>query len=332
MSGVDLSFDYAGLAYGPGDAGLLLCALVLDAVFGIWPGLRSRVPHPALLLAALICELSRRLNRQTRGSSARMMRGVVLLAIAVGAAAIIGRAVDLFAGVVPFFWLAGLALITALTVLRGPFDEAGRVTSGFTEGALPGARSAAADIIGPKAETLNPADFVRAIIEHMAGRLADGLAAGVFWYLLLGLPGLLVLRAINIAGRLLDENKADVGVFGLVPTRLNEAIGYLPAFLSGLVVVLAAAFVPGCNPLRALAALVANGQRSGRLSEGPAIAAFSGAMSIGLGGRLFGPASEEKLLDGASGAEIVRAQYLYAVSALLIFAAVVILTALRYAL
>ncbi len=326
MSGLDFRFEFATLAYGPGAEVLLLAALALDALFGAWPGLRRVIPHPALLLAALVGEMTRRLNRVERGGAARLTRGALVLVTVAAVGYVAGRGVEILAAGIPFAWLIALLLVSSLMVLRGPFDEAGRITKGFSESALPGARASAVSVLGPRAEQLTAAELIRAVLEHLAGRLADGLAGGIFWFLLAGLPGLAVYRAVNITGRLLDDAKPDMGLFGLVPTRVNEAVGLLPALLAALVASFGALFVPGARPLSALAGLLRNGFRSGRLSEGPVVAVFAGAFAMTLGGHGGGVEPGGKTL-----AEIVRGQYLYAVTALLLFALVVVIGLGRHA-
>ncbi len=326
MSGLDFRFEFATLAYGPGAEVLLLAALALDALFGAWPGLRRVIPHPALVLAGLVGELTRRLNKPERGGAARLVRGAIVLIAVAAVAYVAGRGVEILAGDIPFVWIIALLFISSLMVMRGPFDEAGQVTAGFSEGALAGARRSASAVFGPRAEQLTAADLIRAVLEHLAGRLGDGLAGGIFWFLLAGLPGLAVYRAVNIAGRLLDDAKPDMGLFGLVPTRVNEAVSLLPALLAALVACVAAIFVPGAGPAGALGGLLRNGFRSGRLGEGPVISAFAGAFGMTLGGHGGGAEPGGKTL-----AEIVRGQYLYAVTALLLFALVIVIGLGRHA-
>ena len=263
MSGLDFRFEYATLAYGPGAEVLLLAALALDALFGAWPGLRRIVPHPALVLAGLVGELTRRLNKAERGGAARLARGAIVLIAVAAVAYVAGRGVEILAGDIPFVWIIALLFVSSLMVMRGPFDEAGQITAGFSEGALAGARRSASAVLGPRAEQLTAADLIRAVLEHLAGRLGDGLTGGIFWFLLAGLPGLAVYRVVNIAGR---------------------------------------------------------------LGEGPVIAVFAGAFGISLGGHGGGAQPGGKTL-----AEIVRGQYLYAVTALLLFALVIVVGLGRHA-
>ena len=52
-------------------------------------------------------------------------------------------------------------------------------------------RRAVAKIVGRDTEALDEAGVARAAIESAAENLSDGVIAPAFWFLLLGLPGLL---------------------------------------------------------------------------------------------------------------------------------------------
>jgi adenosylcobinamide-phosphate synthase len=313
-----LQFDYQTLAFGPDLVGLCLLAMAFDVLFGSAPWLRRLFPHPALIMAAFIGGLANKLNRPDRGPTARLVRGLLVELIVIGLAFIVGTAVGYLTNVVPFFWIISLVLLVSLTVLRGPFDEVGRATQGYLAG-LAGARKEAAMVIGPAAAKMTEAQLNRAMAEHLAGRYADGLMGGIFWLLLLGWPGFFIWRAINIAGRLLDDARADMSLFGLIATRVNEAVGLLPAVLAALLFAVAAIFVPGANPARAVAAMFGKGISSARHSERAAVATALAALKK--------PGQEKSM----TGPDVIRAQYLYAVASLLAFAFVIVWATIRYA-
>ena len=73
-----LQFDFQALAYGPGIVVICLVALAFDALSGNIPVLRRLIPHPALVMAALIGGLAARLNRPERGPAARLVRGLLV--------------------------------------------------------------------------------------------------------------------------------------------------------------------------------------------------------------------------------------------------------------
>jgi len=330
MGAIEFRFDFDALAFGPGDGVLLISALVIDAVFGSWPTLRRLVPHPALIIAVLVGELTRRLNRGQRGPRTRLFRGLIAVAVVIVLAALAGWALSTLGQAVPFAWILIIFVIAGLTVQRGPFDEASQVSIGFAKGGPAGGREAAGKVIGPEAGAAEPSTLVRALLRHLAGRFADGLIGGIFWFLVLGLPGLVIYRAINISGRLLDEAKPEIGLYGFVPTRLNDAVGFLPTWAGGVILTFAALFVPGARPFGVLRAMIKGGDKADQYARGPAAGAFGGALGLDLAA---GDVSKASPRQGAalSTADIVRGQYLYAVGGLLTFGLITIVATLRLA-
>lgn len=348
MWGVNAEFDLIALSLQPEPLLVLLAALLIDAVTGNVPYIRRFVPHPVSLLAGLVHWLEIRLNRERRSTYARLIRGVLVVVFVLGVSFGLGWAVALIAAMVPFGWLLALFVIGSLVAQRGPFDEVRGVVRGLRVNDLAAAGDAAAQFLGPGAANRDEAALVRDSANHLAVQLLDGLVAAVFWFVLLGLPGLFAWRAINVMNRLLDASEPRMAYFGWIPTRLNDAVAYLPSLLAGLLIVAGAAFVPTASPWRALRVMLRDGSRHRSLSLGSPVAAMAGALGIALSG-------PRQLLPGAPGrhseagqgsdtwvgqadartlitrADAVRALYLYAVACLLAFFSIVVLAMARFA-
>ena len=270
---------------------VLLAAFALDALGGA--GLRRFAWHPVRLLETAVGVLEPRLNRPQRTAVTRLTRGLLLVAILAGIAAVAGWALTALGGMAPFGWLAVLAVASMLVEQRRPFEDARRRMIHLDGG---GAGEASA------------------VVASLASALAGGVIGAGLWFALLGLPGLAAYRAVAVIAALLDERRREIGVFGLASSRLDEALRYLPAVLAALVIAGAALFVPGARPARALAAMIVEAPRHPNLAHGFAVAAMSG--SLGTPG-------------GAD--EIRRALYLYAVACLLNLALIALLAMASFA-
>ena len=200
MAGLQLSLQ--SLSVAPEALVLLLAALVLDAVAPArlrnWGRLN---PNSWLITATGFLE--KRLNRADRSPGKRLFRGAVVVVILVAGAWAAGWGLASLAALAPFGWVVMLAVMAGLTGLRKPVDQARGVAKALTNGGIPGAQALAAGFLGPRAANLDAAALARNAIAYMGERLADGLAGAVFWFVLLGLPGMLAYRAVRIAGKLL---------------------------------------------------------------------------------------------------------------------------------
>ena len=256
---------------------VLLAALALDALGAA--RLRRFAWHPARLLEAAVGALEPRLNRPQRSAVNRLLRGLAMVAVLGLAAAGAGWALTALGGAASFGWLAVLAAVTLLIEQRRPFEEARRRMIHLDGGGAGEASTAVASL---------------------ASALAGGVIGASFWFALLGLPGLAFFRAVAVIADLLDERRREIGVFGLAPGRLDEALRYLPAVLAALVIAAAALFVPGARAGRALGAMIREAPKHHNLAHGFAAAAMGGS-----------------LRDSAGAGGLRRALYLYAVACLL---------------
>ncbi len=70
-------------------------------------------------------------------------------------------------------------------------------------------------------------------------KLCDGVAAPLFWLLLLGLPGVWAYKAINTADSLIGHREERWRAFGWAAARTDDLANWIPARLSGAVLCLA---------------------------------------------------------------------------------------------
>ncbi|CAI8056354.1 Cobalamin biosynthesis protein CobD [Geodia barretti] len=177
---------------GPGVPFVLLIALALDALIGDprW------LPHPIRLMGWLTGLLDRTLNRERHGAVIRVAFGAVAVLLVAGVSAAAGWLIADQASALGWGWLAELALVTMLLAQRTMADHMVRVARALDTGADP-ARAAVRHIVGRDVRALDEYGIARAAIESGAENYSDGVVAPAFWYLLLGLPGLLAYKAIN---------------------------------------------------------------------------------------------------------------------------------------
>ena len=256
---------------------ILLIALALDAVCGDprW------LPHPVRLMGGLTALLDRTLNRERCGESGRLIGGTAALLLVVGANAAAGWAIAEQAAALRWGWLAELALVTVLLAQRSMADHMVRVAQALDAGADP-ARAAVRHIVGRDVRALDGHGIARAAIESCAENYSDGVVAPAFWYLLLGLPGLLAYKAINTMDSMIGHRSPRYLAFGRAAARLDDAVNLVPARIAGGLIALAALVVPGAGPRRAWRTMVRDAPRHSSPNAGWPEAAMAGALGLAL--------------------------------------------------
>ena len=262
---------------GPGVPLVLLIALALDALIGDprW------LPHPIRLMGWLTGLLDRTLNRERLGEVARVAFGAVAVLLVTGVSAVAGWLIADQASALRWGWLVELALVTMLLAQRTMADHMVRVARALDTGADP-ARAELRHIVGRDVRALDEHGIARAAIESGAENYSDGVVAPVFWYLLLGLPGLLAYKAINTMDSMIGHRSPRHHAFGRAAARIDDAVNWVPARIAGGLIALAAVVVPGAAPERAWRTMVRDAPRHSSPNAGWPEAAMAGALGLAL--------------------------------------------------
>ena len=299
-----------------------LAALALDALVGDprW------LPHPVRAMGWLTGLLDRALNRERWGEGARALLGVVAVAAVTGASAAAGWAVAHYVAALAWGWLAELALVAMLLAQRTMCDHMVRVARALDIGAEP-ARAELRHIVGRDVSALDEHGIARAAIESGAENYSDGVVAPAFWYLLLGLPGLLAYKAINTMDSMIGHRSPRHHAFGRAAARLDDAVNWVPARIAGGLIAVAAVFLPGAAPGRALRTMVRDAPKHSSPNAGWPEAAMAGALGLALLGprRYEGEAAADAAWLGSGRAEATaddlrRTVWVFAVACVLVAA------------
>lgn len=275
-------FDFAG--HGAEAIGLLLLALLLDAVFGEMPWLFRFLTHPVVMIGSAIGFFDRRLNRIERTNRSRLIRGGITTLILVALAVAIGIGIHWAAVTVPFGWFFELLVMTTLVAQRSLYDHVARVRTALDEDGLAAGREAVSHIVGRDPNVLDDHGVCRAAIESLAENFSDGVVAPVFWGLLFGLPGILAYKTINTLDSMIGHKSPRYLYFGRVAARLDDAANWIPARISGLILFLAAFIAPGAHPGAALRTMFRDAGKHRSPNAGWPEAATAGALDLALAG------------------------------------------------
>lgn len=298
---------------------LWLIVIVADALFAGLPGLRTALAVPLRFVDRATSWLDRKLNREQRSIASRLYRGALLVCVLALAAYGAGWVVAGAARALPYSWPLEAVAIACLILQRRIIDPVRRIAGCLAGHDLDAARAALSRIVAYDSAGLDEHAVARGAVEAGAENLCDGVVAAAFWYLLLGLPGLCVWRTVNVIAHRIGHPSPRFAAFGLTAARLDEVLGLLPALITGMVLVIAAVFVPSAGPARACRVWLRTLRRGGVLDSSRAHGAVAGALGLTLAGprRLDGRVIGAKWVgDGrarVSAPDVVRAVILFTV-------------------
>src|SRR5690606_9209163 len=109
-------------------------------------------------------------------------------------------------------------------------------------------REAVSEIVGRDPQALDEAGVSRAAIETLAESASDGVIAPLFWLLVLGLPGIVLYKAINTADSMIGHLNERYRHYGWAAAKLDDLVNWIPARLTLVLVTMACFFVPHASP------------------------------------------------------------------------------------
>jgi len=229
-----------------------LIALLIGWGMDLLVGDPERWPHPVVWFGRIIAFCERRLN----SGSHRRLKGALTATGLIAATFLLTTILRslitlipspfalppspfslhpssfalLFDVVVIFYCLAGTTLIREVRMVFHAVDRS------LAEG-----RKQVARIVGRDTSELSAQEVRTAALETLAENLSDGVIAPLFWLLLLGTPGMLAYKMVNTLDSMIGYRTERYREFGCWAARIDDVANFIPARLTALLMVVAAA-------------------------------------------------------------------------------------------
>jgi adenosylcobinamide-phosphate synthase len=228
------------------DAWLLAAAVAADLAAGdpvyAW--------HPVRLIGRLLTRMEERL----RAAGLDGYGGGVLLFIGLAAVSLGIVAAGLYAAAAASQVLARLlhaALVYSLLALGDLVHHVRRIETAVRDSDLPRARLAVNALVGRDTDRMDGAACRRAAVESHSENRTDGFVSPIFWYVLGGLPGLVLFKVVSTMDSMVGYKTPRYLRFGWCGARLDDVMNYLPARMTWLIIAAVALVVPGCSGRKA---------------------------------------------------------------------------------
>ena len=203
----------------------LLLGWLLDWLFGD----PVRLPHPIVWFGKAIAWCEHRLNQGSYRKAKGGMTAVALIAATYAIGFLINSQLSIINFLVVFYCLAGTTLIREVRAVFLALDRS------LDEG-----RKQVARIVGRDTSELSAQEVRTAALETLAENLSDGVIAPLFWFALLGTPGMLAYKMVNTLDSMIGYKTERYRDFGCWAAHIDDIANYIPARLTALLMVLAA--------------------------------------------------------------------------------------------
>ena len=193
------------------------------------------LPHPIVLFGKMIAWGECKLNKEKH----RILKGVLLAIVLVLIVFVCSGTIHLillrfsfwgtilFDSICVFFCLSGTTLIREVRQVFVAVDQS------TDEG-----RKQVSRIVGRDTSGLSDQEVRTAALETLAENLSDGVVAPLFWYMILGVPGMLAYKMINTLDSMIGYKNERYLLFGRFAAKMDDIANFLPARLTAFLMVL----------------------------------------------------------------------------------------------
>jgi adenosylcobinamide-phosphate synthase len=229
------------------------------------------LPHPVVGFGKWIAFWERRLNRGGNRKLKGAVLAVVSIALVFGLVWLVfhylnpsslndsapqafwgGVVGEVLMAIVVFYCLAGTTLFREVRDVFFALDRS------LDEG-----RQQVARIVGRDTSQLTAQEVRTAALETLAENLSDGVVAPLFWFALLGAPGMLAYKMVNTLDSMIGYRTERYRDFGCWAARIDDVANYIPARLTALLMIISKALIPVSRESRNLDKLDSSTESSG---------------------------------------------------------------------
>ena len=220
----------------------LFCAMLLGFLLDCLLGDPRTSPHPVVCMGKLISWLEkafRALFPKTR--LGENLAGGCIWLVTVAVSFLIPWGLLKLAGMVSPWLRLLLQAIFCWQVLAAKSlrQESMKVYEALKTGTIEDARYAVSMIVGRDTQALDADAVTRAAVETVAENCSDGVIAPMLYFALGGGPLAFAYKAVNTMDSMLGYVEPPYQNVGLVPARMDDVCNYLPARISGIMMLLA---------------------------------------------------------------------------------------------
>ena len=255
---------------------------ILDLVFGDPHGLY----HPVQLIGKFITFFEKLFRKIFPSGKTGERTAGVLTALCVMAVSTLIPVVLLKLFYHVNFWL-GFAVETfwcyQILAARSLRDESMKVYREVKTGDLGRARKAVSMIVGRDTEKLDMTGVTKAAVETVAENASDGVVAPLIFLMIGGAAGGFFYKSVNTMDSMIGYVNDRYRWFGTFAARLDDVLNFIPARISGLLMVLAAQ-ICGNDGKNAMKIFKRDRRKHASPNSAHTEAAMAGALDIRLAG------------------------------------------------
>lgn len=208
----------------------LIIGWILDLLFGDPPAL----PHPIVWFGKMIGWCEHKFNKGNHRKLKGGLTAIALISIVFLLTWLLIKSISssvwfnvVVQSILIFYCLAGTTLIKEVRMVFEAVDKS-----------LENGRRQVGRIVGRDTASLSAHEIRTAALETLAENLSDGVVAPLFWYAILGLPGMVAYKMINTLDSMIAYKNDRFSQFGYLAAKIDDVANYIPARLTALLMII----------------------------------------------------------------------------------------------
>lgn len=177
--------------------------------------------------------------------------------------------------------LIGCVLLKSTIAINGMQRHAHAVVKSLQDNDVARARDDLSMIVKRKTGSLDQTHIISGVLESISENTVDGVTGSLFYYGLFGLPGAFAHRIVNTADSMAGYQNDMLRHLGWFAARADTVLNYLPARLTALAMVGAAALLR-YDWKKSYHTVICDGSTTESCNSGYPMAALAGALNVRL--------------------------------------------------
>jgi len=273
---------------------IITIALIIDVLFGELP---LKI-HPVVWMGKIIEILKQHLINYRSKISGIILTLVLVIAFTLAAYVLI------YLSVINniFYILVSSVILTSTFAINVLISSAHDIKKDIDYN-IDTARKNMSYLVSRDTTNLSSEEIVSATVETLTENITDSVIAPLFYAFIFGVPGAVAYRAVNTLDAMVGYKKHETIKIGWFPAKMDDILNYLPARITGLMVIIAALFL-GMNWRNSYKTMIRDAKKPDSPNSGYSMAAAAGALGIKLKkagyyeiGDNLSPLKSDKILD-----------------------------------
>ena len=259
------------IVFSPG-LEVLALAIIMDILIGEPPA----TIHPVVWIGKLI----KYLKNLSFGN--KRIFGIFMVIITAGFSLLAGAVVVISSSYISetFYLLLAAYFLKSTFSFRMLLTSARQIKSQLESGSLNNAKKDLKALVSRDTTNLDKSHLTSAVIESVSENFVDGIVSPLFFYLILGLPGALVYKAVNTLDSMIGYKNKEFIELGWASARLDDILNWIPARLS-LIFIFAGSLFTG-SPINAVKTCIRDHDQTASPNSGWPMAATAGSLGVKL--------------------------------------------------